>query len=209
MTIIMIIMLLVFIVPSFVSVPLHFERKNNKRIANTVVSNSLPQRTVYDCMRYEDHTLSVKMAEAGVIEQDEIVLCDDGHCLLCQSERGRRRRAHARREGRNIFEAKSDEEKFNQLRDTDPRYKGYTCRDYVFQQELRRRGLVAKPHPDAITADFIEADGNKPISSVNVCGVCGMLTKYRGMEICSVCNKTQSMPSLPPVARIRTEKRYI
>lgn len=51
-----------------------------------------PQKTVFDCKQYEANSLEMKMVEAGILDMDEVTLCEDDKCPRCGPEKYRRER---------------------------------------------------------------------------------------------------------------------
>lgn len=152
---------LVLGVASFILIPVA-SRAETKALPES----KTPELTIYECERYEDHTLEAKLADAGIITKDEITLCDNDKCPLCKDERDRRRALAVASES---FGQLSSVQRFNLLKETDPRYKDYRYQDWLFQEEIReaskkvknvisipRNQLVAKPYREGEALASIE-----------------------------------------------------
>lgn len=98
------------------------------------------------CDKYEVHTFEQKLADNGVIKQDEVTLCDNTSCELCKPERERRREARRESMPVKVGEAgtEADLKRFNELQRTDPRYKGYRFKDYMFQKKMKENGQAER-----------------------------------------------------------------
>ena len=49
-------------------------------------------KTIYDCPRYEDRSLELKLAEAGAMAKQDVTMCEESWCIYCGPEKENRER---------------------------------------------------------------------------------------------------------------------
>jgi len=111
---------------------------------------------IFECSVWAARHLEKKLVDAGIIKVIDMEVCENTVCPNCEptrkaSELARRhtwREESLRRqeEEDNALKGASPEgwSAFQNLKKTDPRWRGYTYKDYLFQQEVKNKKEAAQ-----------------------------------------------------------------